>query len=307
MPEIRVFRAETDADDLRSLEVYNAVHLREPVGPVESREWRRQQRHSAVFLAELDGELAGSAHIGIPTYSDLPSGEAYVLPEQRRQGVGQALYAAVCGWAAGHAADTGQTNVDDDDPDSLAWAKRRGFREHSREAMVELDLAAYEPRPVEPPEGVEIVTWAKRPELAGGLYEVAAEAGPDIPGDEDHRIEPFEQWLSMHMQGEGDRPEGTFVAVANGEAIGYAKFSFWPAKPDTLFHDLTGVKRAWRGRGVARALKHAQLAWAKQQGYAALRTANEERNEPIRRLNEQLGYKPIPGRIKLEGPLAPGA
>jgi GNAT superfamily N-acetyltransferase len=172
---------------------------------------------------------------------------------------------------------------------------------------VQLDLAAYEPRNVEPPEGVEIITWAQRPELAGGLYEVAAEAWPDIPGDEDHQIEPFEQWLSMHMQGEGDRPEGTFVAVASGEVVGYAKFSFWPAKPDTLFHDLTGVKRAWRGRGIARALKHAQLAWAKEEGYGALRTANEQRNEPIRRLNEQLGYKPIPGRVKLEGPLAPSA
>lgn len=304
MPEIRVFPAETDADDLRSLEVYNAVHPREPVGLMESREWRRQQRHSAVFLAELDGELAGAAHIGIPTFSDLPSGQAYVLDGHRRQGVGQALYAAVSAWAAGHGAAALQTIVDDDDPDSLAWAERRGFREHSREALVELDLATYEPRPVEPPAGVEIVTWAERPELAGGLYGVAAEAWPDIPGDEDHRIEPFEQWLSVHMQGEGDRPAGTFVAVAGGEAIGYAKFSFWAAKPDTLFHDLTGVKRAWRGRGIARALKHAQLAWAKAQGYAALRTANEERNEPIRRLNEQLGYKPIPGRIKLEGPIA---
>ena len=304
MPEIRVFATETDADDQRSLDVYNAVHPREPVGLMESREWRRQSRHAEVLLAELDGELAGSAHIGIPTYSDLPTGQAYVLPQHRRQGVGQALYAAISAWAARHAAVTMQTIVEDDDPESLAWAERRGFREHSREALVELDLASYEPRQVEPPEGVEIVTWAERPELARGLYEVAAEAGPDIPGDEDHRIEPFEQWLSLHMQGEGDRPEGTFVALANDEVIGYAKFSFWDAKPDTLFHDLTGVKRAWRGRGVARALKHAQLAWAKEQGYAALRTANEQRNEPIRRLNARLGYEPIPGRIKLEGPIA---
>jgi GNAT superfamily N-acetyltransferase len=304
MTEIRVFPAETDGDDLRSLEAYNAVHPRDPLGPLESREWRRQQRHSAVFLAELDGELAGAAHMGIPTFSDLPSGEAYVLPQHRRQGVGQALYAAVSAWAAGHAAATGETNVDDDDPDSLAWAQRRGFREHSREALVELDLTGYEPRPVEPPAAVEIVTWAERPELARGLYEVAAEAWPDIPGDEDHRIEPFEQWLSVHMQGEGDRPEGTFVAVASGEVVGFAKFIFWEAKPDTLVHDLTGVKRAWRGRGIARALKGTQIAWAKGQGYAHLRTVNEQRNEPIRRLNEELGYRPIPGRIKLQGPIA---
>ena len=71
-----------------------------------------------------------------------------------------------------------------------------------------------------------------------------------------------------------------------------------------LFHDLTAVRRSWRGRGVARALKHTQLAWAKERGYRRLRTANEERNEPIRRLSAELGYRPIPGRIVLDGPIA---
>jgi mycothiol synthase len=106
------------------------------------------------------------------------------------------------------------------------------------------------------------------------------------------------------MQGAGDRPEGTFVAIAGDEVVGYAKLSFWDAKPDTPFHDLTGVKRAWRGRGIARALKHAQLNWAREQGYRALRTAMVDRNEPIRRLNAELGYEPIQGRIYVGRPIA---
>ena len=48
---------------------------------------------------------------------------------------------------------------------------------------------------------------------------------------------------------------------------------------------MTGVLRAWRGRGIARALKAAEIAWAKEHGYERLETQNEERNEPIRRLN----------------------
>ena len=55
-------------------------------------------------------------------------------------------------------------------------------------------------------------------------------------------------------------------------------------------HDMTGVRRAWRGRGIARALKAAEIAWAKESGYERLETQNEERNEPIRRLNERYGY-----------------
>jgi hypothetical protein len=32
---------------------------------------------------------------------------------------------------------------------------------------------------------------------------------------------------------------------------------------------------------------------------------NEERNEPIRRLNKRYGYRPEPGRVFIVGPLAP--
>jgi mycothiol synthase len=306
MAEIRVFAAAGGEDERRSLEIYNAVHPREPVGEVESREWRRQSRYSVVFLAERDGLVIGSAHVAVPSYTDAPTGQAYVLAEHRGRGVGHALYACASHWAGTHRASALRTTVGEDDRDSLAWAERRGFTERARDALLELDLAGFEPRLAQLPPEVEIVTLAQRPELAPGLYEIALEAWPDIPGTEDERIEPLDEWLSVHMQGEGDRPEGTFVAVADGNAVGYAKFSFWSAKPDTLLHDLTGVKRAWRGRGIARALKLAQLSWAKEHGYRSLRTSNEERNQPIRRLNEQLGYRPIPGRIVLEGPLAPG-
>ena len=106
------------------------------------------------------------------------------------------------------------------------------------------------------------------------------------------------------MQGPGDRPEATFVAVAGGEAVGYAKFSLSSTSKTSAYHDLTVVKRAWRGRGVARALKTAQIGWAKANGFEVLRTQNDERNTAMRRLNEQLGYRPSVGRIYLRGPLA---
>ena len=156
-----------------------------------------------------------------------------------------------------------------------------------------------------PPQGVEIVPWAERPELAHGMYEVVLEAAPDIPGGEDEQLESFEDWLAHEMlAGPGDRPEATFVAVAGAEVIGFAKFSLTAAQPVTAHHALTGVKRAWRGQGVARALKATQIAWAKANGYEELRTRNEERNAPIRHLNEEFGYRPTVGRIYLKGPLA---
>jgi RimJ/RimL family protein N-acetyltransferase len=57
---------------------------------------------------------------------------------------------------------------------------------------------------------------------------------------------------------------------------------------------------------VATALKHAEIAAAKRAGFRRLLTESEERNEPMRRLNEKLGFVPAPewNTIVVRGPLA---
>ena len=119
-------------------------------------------------------------------------------------------------------------------------------------------------------------------------------------------MEPYEDWLAHDMHGSADRPEATFVALAGEEVVGFAKFFLTAAQPTDAHHDTTGVKRAWRGRGIAGALKLAQIAWAKRQGYERLVTGNEIRNEPIRRLNARLGYREESGRLMMRGPLFTG-
>jgi mycothiol synthase len=305
---LEIARCSDGAEKLLSLEAYNTVWPHEAVTLDEVRSFEASLLDYADLLARVDGEPAGSGFAGVPPVRpDLVFTLLTVLPAQRGRGVGSALYGAISDWARGRGLETIEAVVSDDDPESLAFAERRGFVEDRREKGVALDLAAVEPPAVEPPRGVEIVTWAERPELARGMYEVALEAFPDIPGGEDEQVEPFEDWLAHHMRGSGDLPEATFVAVAGEEAVGYAKFSLTAARPDVASHDLTGVKRAWRGRGVARALKATQIAWAKAHGYRELHTRNDERNVPIRRLNEQFGYRPTVGRIYVRGPLAVSA
>ena len=158
---------------------------------------------------------------------------------------------------------------------------------------------------LDPPAGVEIVSWAERPELVGGLYEVYLEGSADIPSEEDVEIQPLDDWLAGDMSGVGDRPEWTFVAVAGDEVVGYSKGSLTTAQPHTAHHDLTAVKRSWRP-GDRRRVKSAQLTWAKENGYTRAVTNNEERNAPIRRLNERFGYLPAGGRILMRGPLRRG-
>ncbi len=294
-----------EADEQRGLDVYNAIWPEDRIGLEEARSYRAGQLDNVDLLARIDGVVSGAAIGSIqPQWPGFVAAFVSVLPEARHRGVGTALYEAISTWARDRGLDTIEAIVHDDDPESLGFAQRRGFVEHSHEKGVSLDLTRIEPPEIEPPEGVEITTWAERPELGRGMYEVVLEAAPDIPGGEDETIEPFEHWMEHDMQGPGDRPDATFVAIAGDEVIGFAKFSLSVAQATTAHHDLTGVKRAWRSRGVARALKATQISWAKANGYEELRTRNDERNAPIRHLNEEFGYRPAVGRIYLHGPLA---
>jgi len=78
-----------------------------------------------------------------------------------------------------------------------------------------------------------------------------------------------------------------------------------PAEPDVAEHLLTAVNGSWRRRGVAMALKSAQIDWARGAGYRELVAFNNGANEPMRRLNALLGYAPRPAWITFHGPLAP--
>jgi GNAT superfamily N-acetyltransferase len=302
---VDVTKCDGEADEQTSLDVYNAVWPHDAITMDEVRSFKASVVAYVDYLALLDRRVAGSA-VGavLPQRADRVFTLVTVLPEHRRRGVGSALYEAVAAWTVGRGLRELEVPVLDNDAESLAFGQARGFVEERRELGVVLRLSEIDPPSVEPPDAVEIVTWAQRPELARGMYEVACEALPDIPGAEDDAVEPFEDWLAHEMQGSGDDPDATFVAVAGDEVVGYAKFSLTAAQPAIAHHDLSGVKRAWRGRGVARALKAAQINWALANGYRELHTRNEQRNEPIRRLNAQFGYRPGIGRIYLVGPVA---
>jgi mycothiol synthase len=302
---VEIVSCTDEADEQASLDVYNEVWPHDRIALAEVHSFKASVVDHLDLIARIQGVVVGSGFAAIqPQRPELVFVLITVLAGQRRRGAGTALYEAISAWTRERGLDELEAVVADDDDESLAFALRRGFVEDRREQGVALRLAEIEPPPVEPPPGVEIVSWAERPEAARGMYEVAIEAFPDVPGWENELMEPFEDWLAHDMTGSGDRPEATFVALAGDEVVGYAKFALTDAQPKTAHHDLTGVKRAWRGRGVARALKATQIAWAKANGYEELRTRNDERNAPIRKLNKEFGYRPAIGRIYLRGPLA---
>ena len=112
----------------------------------------------------------------------------------------------------------------------------------------------------------------------------------------------YEEWR-RDFEGPWTWREGTVVALAGDEVVGFGQI--WrTADPTRAGHGMLGVRRSWRGRGLGAAIKRAQIAIAREHGITSLTTYNELRNEPVRRINEQLGYRRLPDSSIMQGPPA---
>jgi GNAT superfamily N-acetyltransferase len=163
-----------ESDEQVSLDVYNAVRPHDTFTMDDVRSFKASVRDHVDYLARVDSAAVGSA-VGVifPQRADRVFTMVTVLARQRRSGVGSALYEAISAWTAERGLSELEVPVLDNDPESLAFAQRRGFVEERREVGVVLPHAEIAPPEIGPPSGVEILTWAERPELARGMYEVA--------------------------------------------------------------------------------------------------------------------------------------
>jgi mycothiol synthase len=291
----------TEPDELASLEIFNTVWPHDAVTIEAVHAYRDSALDYIDYLVREDGVILGSGVGAIFAYRPHRTATLItVLAGHRRRGAGTALYEAISKWASARGVRELEVAVAGNDPASLSIARRYSFTENRHEMGLLLSLADVSLQQVQLPAGIEIVTWARRPELARGMYEVTLEIRPDIPGFEDVAGETFEDWMAHQMQRPADSPEATFIALAGEEVVGFAKLSL---TAPTAGHAMTAVKRAWRGRGIASALKATEINWALANGYTELHTSNEDRNTPMKRLNTRLGYRPGIGRIYLVGPL----
>jgi GNAT superfamily N-acetyltransferase len=265
------------------------------------------------FLVELDDRPVATATTGRiwmnrADYSRYWLG-LWVLPDARRQGIGGELYRAASEVARA-AGKTGlQTEVSEAHADGVRFLVHRGFTVTGRAKMVRLDLRALDPGPIDPPAGVRLTTLAEHPDLVAGVHAVAVEAFPDIPAsDEPLEAGSLEEFVKRDVERTGVPGDGFMVALddATGEVVGYASLMFVPGSTTIAYHDMTAVRPADRGRGVAAALKRATIAWAAEHGLEWLETGNDEENGPMRAINRSLGYAPMPDALEMQGPLAPG-
>ena len=281
---IDVRPAETDEELEAWRQVRLAVMPNEPAATVaEMREMEEPAR--LLLLAELDGEVAGS---GIADRSST-SGHGFVAPRVvpglRRRGVGAALLHELAAHCAGLGLGRVTGHVEGGDEASLAFAHRFGFEEADRQVEQVIRLAEPLPPSNSLLQGIDVVTIAERPELLGAAYDLGVEGFADMATPWPVTIAE-EEWLRE----QATLPDGSFVALAGEEIVGFAGLCAWPDRPASAVNGLTVVRRAWRRRGLASELKLRQLAWAAANGIDEVVTWTQRGNENMRRVNERLGY-----------------
>jgi mycothiol synthase len=256
------------------------------------------------LIAEQDGEPVAAAFVerhGENVEGPVAWVSVRVLGEHRRRGVGTALFRELSALARADGKSEFVFSARHDDADSLDFLGKRGFVEalRMRESTLELARAATS---FAPPPGIELVPFT--PELDDEIYDVALEVARDVPvAQQSFEIDSVEQWRADQLP-KGTLRDCSFVAVAAGEGpVGYAILIAGHDREG--LHSMTGVRRVWRRRGIALALKQAQIDAAKAAGLRTLRTANAVQN-PMLQVNERLGFRRDVDWLHLRGPLLDG-
>jgi len=290
--------AETEADLETYIGIWNAITPGEPASLEQQRERRERDSRRLHVLAELDGTPVGCGFAGP---SDSP-GRGFlaprVLPAARRRGIGTALLRQLAAHLAGLGFETASSHVDGRDPGSLAFSERHGFVEVDRQ--VEQVKVVGDEAPAEVPAGIRFVTVAERPQLLEAAYDLAVEGYADMATAS--QVTSLDDWL----RDEATVPEGSFVALAGDEVVGYSGLC---RRHDGAFEDgLTVVRRAWRRHRLATALKQAELAWAAANGVDEIATWTQRGNVGMRAVNERLGYvyRRVTVSVRATFPLAAG-
>ncbi|HUS17865.1 MAG TPA: GNAT family N-acetyltransferase, partial [Chloroflexia bacterium] len=261
-------------------------------------------------LAERDGRLCGYAMLESRWWTDDPASfslDLTVDPPARGQGIGMRLYSHALERAATLHATQLYAAVRDDLPEAARFAAVCGFvptghtlrwarLRVSQAPLAALDAVADSLEAA----GISIVALAELDAdepLLRRVYEVDCESAQDEPAAQSYEPQPFEQWRTWIFDEPGVTPEWFWLALDGTRPVG---MTYLVDRGEGIAATgYTGVLRAYRGRGVATALKRAALQGGRARGTEYIYTGNDLTNAPMLAINGKLGFEPLPASVQL--------
>ncbi|TMI27779.1 GNAT family N-acetyltransferase [Candidatus Bathyarchaeota archaeon] len=255
-------------------------------------------------FSKVTGEIVALGELGHMPWMFNPrkfQGRILVDPNHQNRGVGEFIYDDLMKQLANLQAVEVWSFAREDMAHSLSFMTKRGFEERFRTWESRLNPAAvdmshfshYSEKASKA--GVEITSLAREleadPDCHKKLYELNQELMSDVPMPESYTPISYEQWLSFDMKDPGLVPEAYAIAKDRSTYIGLSTIRRLDKEPHGLFQALTGVRREYRGKGIAFAMKLKVIEYAQKNGFERIKTENATTNVPMLGINTRLGFK----------------
>lgn len=318
MNTIRPFdKSETDYKIVA--QIHNIVWPHEPLTPEMFVYFDNVRNKDYLFqrlILEVGGRPVGFANYQENYWSYRPGKygmSIQVLPEYRGKGVGSRTYEYMMQQLndRGIAPRLIESGTREDYADAHRFLINRGFEGPlMRWPLSKLDVDSFDPsrfsRQVDglADYGLRIYSFAElsamHPDWQRRLYDLDWEGTQDEPMPDTPTRLSFEEYVDRAFNGPAYVAEGSFVAVDETQPdqpyAGLTELYMDSGEMTHLATGFTTVRRAYRRRGVAIALKVHAIEWARSQGTKSIMTGNEEHN-PMYQINMQLGYEPQPAGV----------
>lgn len=239
-----------------------------------------------------------------------------VFPEYRNQGIGARLYDESVAFARANGCDFLIGSVREDSAEGMRFVTKRdyGFARHIFESclpLVGFDETRFIPA-LEKAQasGIRFSSLAETGDqdekILRSLHTLNAALVADEPANAGvgNSFSSFEDFQKIVFRSSWYRPDGQIFALDGDRWVGMAAVGIF-TETNSAYNMITGVDRAYRGRGIAQALKLLAVRFALRHGVDYIRTNNDSANEIMLAINRKFGYVSEPGLFWIGRPIAP--
>jgi len=237
-----------------------------------------------------------------------------VDPASQGRGIGSSVYERLTGELGRLNAIAAWAGSKEDLPRLTGFYQKRGFAEKMKAWESRLDIRTMDPARFQDysekvlGQGITITNLAEERgrdrDSLRKLHELVQIISADMPSPSPFTPISYEQWEAFELKNPSLLPEGYMIAKDGPKYVGLSTVWRLDQEPKGLVQGNTGVRREYRGRGIAVALKLKVIDFARRNGYEKMKTWNASNNAPMLAVNAKLGFKRGVGWITLEKDLA---
>lgn len=301
----------------QAVAIYNTCWPEYPDVVADWKRWDNKRNMEHMFNRYVVRHADNGKMIGVGTYMHRSWAhhprrfyiDGYVLPEHRGRGVGKQMYRHALDQLAPFRPISIDSSTREDKQRAVRFLSERGFEVMTREHTSILDLAAFDPEiwagtvTYVAQSGIVIKSLTELkcedPDHARKIYDLVCETEQDVPFHGTFTPDPYDVWIKRFEDSPNRIDDAYLLALDGDEYIGITMLFRSRATDKKLYTGFTSVKRPYRRRGIATALKVRSLAYAKAnfrtaEGQIPEVSTENEVNNPMYQINVKLGFQQQP-------------